>query len=73
MFYLKTDIDGVQHKVDIYDGEIFTTCFICGKEFNPEPELMKFVYEDGDLASTQLSCGCSDKDHSSPPRLIRIK
>lgn len=74
MFYLKTEIDGKMQKIDIYDDEIFTTCFICGKEFNPDPEIMKFVYEDGgDLASTSLSCGCSDKVPNEPPRLIRIK
>ncbi|MNP04024.1 hypothetical protein D3C76_959260 [compost metagenome] len=69
MFYLKTEIDGQSRKVEIYDDEVFTTCFMCGKEFNPDPETMKFIYEEGgDLASTSLSCGCSDK-----PKLVRIK
>jgi uncharacterized C2H2 Zn-finger protein len=69
MFYLKTEIDGRPHKVEIYDDEIFTRCFICGKEFQPNSEIMKFVYESGgDLASTSVSCGCSDK-----PKLVRIK
>lgn len=71
MFYLKTNIDGKDHKVEIYDDEIYTTCFICGNEFQPDPDLMKFVYEDdGDLASTRFSCGCSSKERH---RLIRIK
>ncbi len=71
MFYLKTEINGKIIKVDIYDDEIYTTCFICGKEFQPDTEIMRFIYEDGgDFSSTSLSCGCSDKER---PRLVRIK
>lgn len=70
MFYLKTEIDGKMQQVEIYDDEIYTTCFQCGKEFQPDPCLMKFVYEnDGDLSSTRLSCGCN----TERPNLIRIK
>lgn len=70
MFYLKTEIDGKIREIEIYDDEIYTRCFLCGKEFQPDPDLMKFVYEDdGDFASTSLSCGCN----TERPTLIRIK
>lgn len=70
MFYLKTDIDGEIRNIEIYNDEIYTECFICNREFQPDPDAMRFVYQnDGDLSSTRLSCGCS----TERPKLIRIK
>lgn len=70
MLYLKTEIDGRMQDVDIYDDEIYTTCFQCGKEFQVESDLIKSIYDnDLDLASTSFSCGCKTKERT----LIRIK
>lgn len=70
MFYLKTLVDGKPQNVDIYDEEIFTTCFQCGTEIPVESETLLNILKDGwDLASTSISCGCN----TERPRLVRIK
>lgn len=70
MFYIKTEIDGKQRKVEIYGDELFTSCFNCGKEFPVDEELLMLVLQDGgSFSGTSLSCGCSvDK-----PQLSVIK
>lgn len=74
MFYLKAEIDGKIRNVEIYDDEIHTICFICGKEFQVDTGLIKFIFEDdNDFSSTRLSCGCGDKVPKNQPKLIRIK
>lgn len=74
MFYLKTEVDGKIKDIEIYNDEIYTACFKCGREFQVESYLIKFIFEDGnDFSSTRLSCGCIDKVHDEHPRLIRIK
>lgn len=63
MFYLKAKIDNhIEIKVDIYGDEIFTTCFICGKEIQADEKLLVDIFKDGgDFASTSISCGCMKK------------
>lgn len=71
MFYLKTELDGRIQKVDIYDDEIFTACTKCGKEFQVDSDLIMSIFEDdGDFASTSISCGSCSPER---PILIRIK
>lgn len=70
MFYLKTEIDGKTREVEIYDDEIYSTCFKCGKEFQVQTDLMKHVYDNGgDLSSTSFTCGCN----TERPKIVRIK
>lgn len=60
MFYLKTEIDGKLRNIHIYDDEIYTVCFVCQKEFQVDAELIRWMLEDGEFASTQMSCGKCD-------------
>lgn len=70
MLYLKTEINNKIQQIDIYDDEIYTTCFKCGKEFPVDTHLIiEVLKNDGDFASTAISCGCS----TERPNLIRIK
>ncbi|MOA68028.1 hypothetical protein D3C78_1954560 [compost metagenome] len=60
MIYLKTEVDGKQQIIDIYDDEIYSTCFKCGKEFQVDLHLIQEILRTGgDFASTSVSCGCS--------------
>lgn len=60
MIYLKTEVDGKPQTIDIYDDEIFTTCFKCGKEFQVDLHLIQEILKGGgDFSSTSISCGCS--------------
>lgn len=55
MFYLKTTVDGAPKKIDIYDDEIYTRCFNCGKEFQIDSATLQQVLADGgDFASTSI-------------------
>jgi hypothetical protein len=70
MFYLKTEIDGQIREIEIYDDEIYTTCFKCGKEFQVDTHLIiEVLKNDGDFASTAISCGCS----TERPKIFKIK
>lgn len=69
MFYLKAEHDGKPIKVDIYDDEIYTRCFNCGKEFQVDTDLIRQVLSDGgDFASTSLSCCNAERS-----KLFRVK
>lgn len=56
MFYLKTTQGGNPVKIEIYDDEIYTRCYTCGKEIQADAELILSVLENGDFASTNISC-----------------
>jgi hypothetical protein len=70
MLYLKTEVDNRTQRIDIYDDEIYTTCFKCGKEFQVDTHLIiEVLKNEGDFASTAISCGCN----TERPNIFRIK
>jgi hypothetical protein len=69
LFYIKTEHQGKQVKIDIYDDEIFTKCINCGKEIQVDTEMLRDVLADGgDLTSTSIGC-CRNKK----PELSLVK
>lgn len=68
MFYIKTEHEGKQVKINIYDDEIFTSCLNCGKEIQVDTELLRDILADGDFASTSIGC-CEKKK----PELSLVK
>lgn len=63
MFYIKKKInDDIEVNIDIYEDEIFTTCEVCNKEMQIEPEHLADIIKDQALASTYVLCeDCSKK------------
>lgn len=76
MIYLKTEINGIAHNVDIFEDELYSVCFKCGKEHSIDFSMMKEILNDGgDFSSTSISCGCSTEaiETTEKPTLRRIK
>ena len=64
MFYLRvTKKSGKIKEHTIYDDEIYTRCFDCGKEFQVETDrLVGVLSNDGDFSSTSICCdSCASK------------
>jgi len=70
-YYIKVEQEGIQIKLDFLGDELHTTCFMCGKEFRLDGELIRMIVEDGDFMSTRIGCGCNADPHT--PTLTRIK
>ncbi|MCP1134377.1 hypothetical protein NKT34_13815 [Paenibacillus polysaccharolyticus] len=59
MIYIKKEIDGQQHEIEIFGDEIHTQCFQCGNEFQiDERLLLEILNEAGSFSGTRISCGC---------------
>ncbi|CAM4411593.1 hypothetical protein [Paenibacillus xylanexedens] len=59
MIYIKKEINGKQHEIEIYGDEIYTRCFQCGNEFQLDEELLlDILKEAGSFSGTRISCGC---------------
>ncbi len=46
MIYLKTEVDGVERKIEIYNDEFYTTCPKCGKEVQVCEDMLKDCIDD---------------------------
>lgn len=74
MVYIKTNINGVETKVDIYSDELYSTCPKCGKEVNLTDDMLKDTVNEGDFASTSWYCDeCSNDISGKKPRLKLVK
>lgn len=75
MIYVKTEIDGKMHEIELYGDEIFAKCYSCGKEFQVDDELqVHILQENKSFAGISLGCGCVlDKPTPERPILTRIK
>ncbi|GGB43387.1 hypothetical protein GCM10011409_21250 [Lentibacillus populi] len=61
MLYVKTKInDQVEMKVDLYEDEIFSSCPVCGKEYQVDPlEIADIISQGDDFPGTSFYCnGC---------------
>lgn len=68
MFYVKTNIsNNAEIKVELYEDEIYTHCYECGKEIQVDTDILINIWTtDGDLSSTSIKCKeCSKKDFNN--------
>ncbi|TFJ92174.1 hypothetical protein [Lentibacillus salicampi] len=60
MLYIKKSTDDVEMKMDLYEDEIFSSCPICGKEHEVQPDELAHIIQSGDdFSGTSIFCnGC---------------
>jgi len=73
MIYIKTEINGKMHEIELYGDEIFARCYKCGTEFQIDEHLQREILkDDGSFCGVSLSCGCNTET-TERPILRRIK